>query len=114
MTLPIDHIQEETQLVREFWTKPLQKQFNQNFKIFQFKPITTVSVNDLDRAMAALSNDVTHTIEEQWREWHGVKVWPVRFVRYESANPLDEHYKIFDAHLPVSHSIFLQPSGYVR
>ena len=105
--LPIDHIQEETQLVREFWTEPLQKQFNQNFKICQFTPITTVSVNDLDRAMAALSNDVTHTIEEQCREWHGVKVWPVLFVRYESANPLDEHYKIFDAHLPVSHSIFL-------
>ena len=57
--------------------------------------------------MAALSNDLTNTIEVQCRDWHGVKVWPVLFVRYESANSIDEHFKIFDAHLPVLHSIFL-------
>ena len=57
--------------------------------------------------MAALFTDVTFTIEEQCREWHGVKVWPVLCVRYESANPLDEYFKTFDAHLPVPHSIFL-------
>ena len=64
--------------------------------------------------MAAISDDVTDTIEAQCREWHGVKVWPVLFVRYESANPLDEHFKTFDAHLPVSHSNFLyiQPELY--
>ena len=64
--------------------------------------------------MAALSNDLTNTFETPCREWHGVKVWPVLFVRYESVNPLDEHFKTFDAHLPVSHSIFLynQPELY--
>ena len=64
--------------------------------------------------MAALSKDVTNTIDAQCREWNGVKIWPVRFVRYESANPIDEHFKTFDAHLPVLHSIFLynQPELY--
>ena len=57
--------------------------------------------------MAALPNDLTNTIEVQCCDWHGVKVWPVLFVRYEFANPLDEHFKTFDAHLPVLHSIFL-------
>ena len=38
------------------------------------------------------------------------------FVLYESANPLDEHFKHFDAHLPVAHSIFLhyQPEYYAN
>ena len=51
-----------TLLIREFWNESIQKQSNQNFKIFQFTPITTVSFNDLDRGMAPLSNDVTNTI----------------------------------------------------
>ena len=65
--------------------------------------------------MAALSDDVIDTIETECREWHGVKVWPVLFVRYESANPLKDYFKIFNAHLPVSHSIFLynQPELYI-
>ena len=74
----------------------------------------SVWINDLDRAMAALSTDVTHTIEEQCREWHGINVRTVLFVRDESANHLNEHFKIFDAHLPVAHSNFLyiQPELY--
>ena len=66
--------------------------------------------------MVALHDDVTPTIETLCQEWHGIKVWPVRFVRYESANPLDEHFKNFDAHLPVAHSIFLyyQPELYAN
>ena len=116
MALPLGNIQQEIQSFREYWNEPIQKQSNQYFKIFQFTPISTVHYNDLDRAMAALSKDLTNTIEEQCREWHGVKVWPVLFVRYESANPLDEHFKTFDAHLPVSHSIFLynQPELYAN
>ena len=48
--------------------------------------------------MLALHDDITPTIESMCREWQGLKVWPVLFVRYESANPLDELFKIFDAH----------------
>ena len=57
--------------------------------------------------MAALSNEVSDTIEAQCHDWHGVKVWSVLFVRYESSNPLDEPFKTFDAYLPVSYLIFL-------
>ena len=66
--------------------------------------------------MASLSNDLAHTIDTQCHEWHGIKVWPVLFVRYESANPLEEHFKTFDAHLLVSHSIFFynQPAVYTN
>ena len=41
-------------------------------------------------------------------------MWPVLLVRYESANPLDEHFKIFDAQLPATNFIFLhyQPELY--
>ena len=96
MALPIGDIQEVVQPLRQYWNEPIQKLTNQNFKIFKFIPIFTVPFNDLDCAMAALSNDVTDTIDAQCREWHGVKVWPILFVRYESANPLDEHFKTFD------------------
>ena len=114
MALLLNDIQQVVQPFCKFWNQLIQKQSNQYFKIFQFTPISTVSFNDLDLAMAALSNDVSGTIEAQCRDWHGVKVWPILFVRYESANPLDEHFKTFDAHLPVSHSIFLynQPELY--
>ena len=114
MALPLNDIQEIVQLFRECWNKPIQKQSNQYFNIFQFTPIPTVPFNDLYFAMAALSNDVTETIEAQCTEWHGVKVWRVLYVRYESANPLEEHSKTFDAHLPAPHSIFLynQPKLY--
>ena len=114
MALPLSDIQDLVPPFREYWNRPIQKQSNHYFKIFQFTPIPTVPFNNLDRAMAALSNDVTDTIEAQCREWHGVKVWPVLFVKYEFANPLDDHFKSFDAHLPVSHSIFLynQPELY--
>ena len=83
-------------------------------KKFQFPPISTVSYNDLDCAMAVLSNDVTDTIEAQCRDWYGVKLWLILLARFESANPLDEHFKTFDPHLPVSHSVFLynQPELY--
>ena len=106
MALKLGNIKQVVHPFRKFWNEPIQKQSNQYFKIFQFTPIPTVPYNDLDRAMAALINDVTDTIEAQCRDWHGVKVWPVLFVRYESANPLDEQFKTFDAYLPVSHSIF--------
>ena len=114
MALPLGEIQQGVQLFSKFWNEPIQIQSNQYFQIFQFTPIPTVPYNELDFAMAALSNDLTNTIEAQCRDWHGVKVWPVLFVRYESANPLDEHFKSFDAYLPVSHSIFLynQPELY--
>ena len=57
--------------------------------------------------MVAVYADVTPVIENLCQVWHGIKVWPLLFVRYESANPLDEHFKNFDAHLPIAHSIFL-------
>ena len=107
MALLLNDIQQVVQPFRKFWNRPIQNQSNQYFKIFQFTPISTISFNDLDLAMAALSNDLSDTIEAQCRDWHGVKVWVILFVRYESANPLDEYFKTFDAHLPVSHSIFL-------
>ena len=44
-------------------------------------------MNDLDRTMVALHDDVTPTIENLCQELHGIKVWPVLFVRFESANP---------------------------
>ena len=58
--------------------------------------------------MLALHDDVTPSIVELCREWQGIKVWPVLYVRYESANPLDDPFKTFDAHIPVAHSIFLR------
>ena len=66
--------------------------------------------------MAAFVNDLINTIEAQCRKWHSVKVWPVLFVRYESANSLDDYFKTFNAHLPVFHSIFLfnQPELYAE
>ena len=98
--LPIKH-------KREFWTVPFQIESNANFKIYHVKPIPTATINDLDFAMAALPNDLISTINTLCRLWHGIKVWPVLFVRYESGNPLDESFKMFNAHLPVAHTIFL-------
>ena len=107
MAIPFNNIQELIHLIREFWNEPVQILSNLNFKIFQFIPLPTVPFNDLDRAMAALFKDMIYTIESLCKEWQGVKVWPILFVRYESANPLDEHFKTFDAYLPASHSVFL-------
>ena len=72
----------------KFCSKPYQALYNQYFKSLQFYPIDTAPVHDLDRAMVALHDEVTPTIESLCREWQGIKVWPVLFVRYESANPL--------------------------
>ena len=30
------------------------------------------------------------------------------YARYESANPMDDHFKVIDAYLPVEHTIFLR------
>ena len=101
---------------RRFWTEPDNNVSNFHFKIIQFKPIPNAPIHDLDSAMDALWADVLPTIKSLCREWHGVKVWPVLFVRYESANPLDDAFKSFDAYLPVAHSIFLynQPELYAN
>ena len=101
---------------RKFWSEPYQTQYNQYFKSVQFNPIDTAPVHDLDSALVALHDDVSPTIESLCREWQGIKVWPVLFVRYESANPLDEPFKIFDAHLPATHSICFhyQPELYAN
>ena len=114
MAFPLSAIEQAVQPFRKFWNERIQKQSNQFFKIFQFTPIPIVYLNDLDLAKVALSNDVSDTIEAQSRDWHGVKVWPVLFVRYESANFFEEQFKTFDAYLPVSHSIFIynQPELY--
>ena len=74
MALPLGDIEQGVHIFRIFRTEPIQKQFNQYFKILKFIPIPKVSYNDFDLAMAALSNDLTYTIEAQCREWHGVKV----------------------------------------
>ena len=102
--------------LRKFWSEPYQTQYNQYFKSLQFNNIDTAPVHDLDRAMVALHDDVSPTIDSMCREWQGIKVWPVLFVRYESANPLDKPFKIFDAQLPATHSIFLhyQPELYAN
>ena len=102
--------------LREFWSEPYQILTNDHFRTLQFSPKDSAPIYDLDRAMQALYHDATPSIETLCREWQGIKVWPVLYVRYESANPLDEHYKHFDAHLPVSHSIFLyhQPELYTN
>ena len=92
---------------REFWTERYQIDSNANFKIYHFNPIWTAVINNLDSAMAALPTDLTLTITNLCRLWHGIKVLPVLYVRYESANPLDESFKMFNAHLPVTHTIFL-------
>ena len=76
------------------------------FKIYQFTPNHIVCFNNIYCAITAFLKDVTLTIEAQCCEWHGVTVWPVRFVQYESEYPLDEHFKTFDAHFQVSHLIF--------
>ena len=101
---------------RKYSTIPYQKQYNQSFKIPQFKLRDTSHINDLDRAMVAFHNDVTPTIKTLCQEWNGIKVWPVVFVRYESANLLDKHFKNFDAHLPVVNSIYrqYQPELYAK
>ena len=93
--------------LRKFWTPPTQILTNPHFRTLQFYPLDSVPIFDLDRATQAFYNDITPSIESLCREWQGIKVWTVLYVRYESANPLDEHYKNFDAHIPISHSIFL-------
>ena len=114
MSLSLGDIQQVEQPIFKFWTKLIQNQSNQYFKIFLFTPIPTIPFNDLDFAMAAISNDLTVTIKAQCRKWHDVKVWPILVLRYESANALDETFKTFNAYQPVSHSIFLynQPELY--
>ena len=57
------------------------RQYNHYFKSLQFSPTERALVHDLDRAMLALNDDITPTIESFCREWQGVKVWPVLFVR---------------------------------
>ena len=42
---------------------------------------------------------------------NGVKVWKVLYARYESANPMDEHFKVINAYLPVEHTIFLRQAA---
>ena len=66
--------------------------------------------------MDALWSDILPTIKSLCLEWYGFKVWPVLLFRYESANPLDDAFKSFDAHLPVFHSVFLynQPELYAN
>ena len=95
------------QSFRKFWSEPYQTEYNHYFKSLQFNPIDTGSVHDLDCAMVPLHDDVTPTIESMCREWQDLKLWPVLFVWYESANPLDEPLKIFDADLSATNSIFL-------
>lgn len=96
----------QTRPIRKFWTEPYQIITNDHFKIMQFIPIRTAPVHDFDRAMQAMYDDVLPSISSSCQERHGIKVWPVFYVCYESANPLDEQFKSFDAHLPVSHSNF--------
>ena len=43
---------------REFRIEPYQIESNTNFKIYHFKLIPTAVINDLDVAMAALTNDL--------------------------------------------------------
>ena len=61
--------------------------------------------------MSAFTIDLTPTIESLCEEWNGVKVWTVLYARYESANPMDEHFKVIDAYLPVEHTIFLRQAA---
>ena len=67
------------QPLRKFWSEPYQTQYNQYFKSLQFNPTDTAPVHELDRAMVAVHDDVTPTIESLCREWQGIKVWPVLF-----------------------------------
>ena len=53
----------------KFWLEPYQTQYNQYFKSLQFSPTETAPVHDLDRAMLALHDDITPTIESLCREW---------------------------------------------
>ena len=99
---------QHTQPLRKFWSEPYQTQNNQYFLSLQFNSIDTAIVHDLDRAMVAFHDDVTLTIESLCREWQGINLLFVLYIRYESANPLDEPFKIFDAHLFATHSIFFQ------
>ena len=103
------------QIFCKFWSKPYQSQYNQYFKSFQFDLIETALVHDLDRALRTLHDDIKLTIESLCREWQGVKVWPVLFVLYESANPLYEPFKIFDATTCSSfHFFHYQPELYAN
>ena len=71
--------------LREFWSEPYQILTNDHFRTLQFSPKDSAPIYDLDRAMQALYHDATPSIETLCREWHGIKVWPVLYVRYESA-----------------------------
>ena len=96
---------------RQFWSLPFTTTKSASFRTLHFSPLPSAPIYDLDRAMAAFQNDLTPTIKSLCQEWNGVKVWTVLYARYESANPMDEHYKVMDVYLPVAHTIFLRQAN---
>ena len=96
---------------RKYWSFPYETAKNPSFKTFHFSPLPAAPIYDLDQAVAAFTSDLSPTIETLCEEWNGVKVWTVLYARYESANPMDEHFKVIDAYLPVEHTIFLRQAA---
>ena len=95
--------------VRDFnpyWRRPEILMSTSHFHVMQFRPRPSVKNNDLDLAMEKIQTDVQRYVSKASRALNGIKVWPMLYVRYESANPLEENFKTFEAYLPAASGIF--------
>ena len=89
-----------------YWKKPEEVHATLHFRVLQSFPTPTANVQNLDAALDALVPDIAPTLELLCEELKCMKVWPSLHVRYESANPTEEHFKSVDAHLRVPALIF--------
>ena len=91
-----------------YWTEPIELQVVTHFRIIQAHPKAGVNPQDLDMALSALDTDILPSISRLCIELKSIKVWASLHVRYESANPMAEHFKLIDGHLRVPHVMFSQ------
>ena len=89
-----------------YWNKPEEIHATLHFRVLQAHPTALANVRNLDAALDALVPDIAPTLEMLCEELKCMKVWPSLHVRYESANPREEHFRSIDAHLYVSALIF--------
>ena len=91
---------------RIFWKEPITLEKLANFRTLQAFPTEGANIQNLDAALDALVTDISPALVRICEELKSIKVWPLLYVRYESANPTDENFKSIDTHLPIPHALF--------
>ena len=91
-----------------FWKEPITLEKLANFRVLQAFPREGANIQNLDAALEALVSDISPALVQICEELKSIKVWPLIYVRYESANPKDENFKSIDTHLPIPHALFEQ------